>query len=231
MTGSRASPIIAIRPEPGCSATLALGRTLGLAITGQPLFEVRASAWHGPDPASVDALLIGSANAIAHGGPELVRFADKPVHAVGEATARVARAARFAVAATGSGGLQQVIDAIEPPLRLLRLSGVEHVALTVPPGIAMHTAIAYETISRPLDPRPVNAGSPESGPLVLLHSGVAARHFAAECDRLGIAREHIAIVALAPRIAAAAGPGWREIHISPVPSDRHMLEMLRARCI
>ena len=85
--------LLALRPEPGLKATLARARGMGLAITGHALSELRAVAWACPDPAAIDGLLIGSANAILHGGPQLARLAGKPVYAVGKATAasRLAR--------------------------------------------------------------------------------------------------------------------------------------------
>ena len=38
-------PILAIRPEPGCSATVAAGRSVGLAIEACPLVEIRPVSW------------------------------------------------------------------------------------------------------------------------------------------------------------------------------------------
>ena len=67
-------PVIAIRPEPGLSATVERGRKLGLAIERCPLFEVRPVRWEAPDAARFDVLLIGSANAIRHGGDWLERY-------------------------------------------------------------------------------------------------------------------------------------------------------------
>ena len=58
------TPLIIIRPQPGCDATLTVARDLRLNAYGFPLFEVTPVAWEGPDPADVDALLIGSANAV-----------------------------------------------------------------------------------------------------------------------------------------------------------------------
>ena len=125
--------LIALRPEPGLAATLEKARAAGLAITGCALSEIRAAAWACPDPARYDGLLIGSANAILHGGPDLACLIAKPVHAVGEATAAAARAAGFTVAMVGSGGLQGVLDAIPGPSHLLRIAGEERTVLTPPP--------------------------------------------------------------------------------------------------
>ncbi len=225
----KATGLVAIRPEPGLTSTLALGRELGLPIISAPLFEIRSREWEAPGADTIDALLIGSANAFLHGGECLSRFAEKPVHAVGKATARAAKDAGFTIAAIGAGGLQNVLDAIVPPACLLRIAGAEHVALDVPDGIAIHTVIAYESVARPLDPALISQAGDH--PLVLLHSAAAAAHFAAECDRLGIARDRISLAALGPRISAAAGENWRAVHVAPHPSDRQMLEMLRETCI
>ncbi len=201
--------VLALRPEPGLAATLAV-------------------AWDCPDPAGIDGLLIGSANAILHGGPHLARLREKPVYAVGEATAAAARAAGFTVAMTGSGGLQGVLDAIAAPCHLLRIAGEEHVPLTPPPGVTFAEVIAYHSVALPLDPatRLLAAGEP----LALLHSAATARHFAAECDRLGLARAAIALAALGPRIAAAAGEGWGAVHTAATPDEGALLQLAFDLC-
>ncbi|MCL9981540.1 MAG: uroporphyrinogen-III synthase [Erythrobacter sp.] len=224
--------VLALRPEPGLSATLEKARALGLAITGLALSEIRAVAWDCPDPARYDGLLIGSANAILQGGAELARLTDKPVYAVGEATAEAARAAGFRVAMTGSGGLQGVLDAIPGPCHLLRIAGEEHVPLAAPQGVTFDTVIAYASVMLPLDPVAPLLASGET--LVLLHSAASARHFAAECDRLGLALAGITLAALGPRIAEAASTtehgGWRAVHTASSPDEAALLAMASQLC-
>ena len=103
-------PLVVIRPEPGCSNTVAAARAAGITCHGFPLFEVAARSWEGLAPQGFDALLIGSANALRHGGPGLAALRALPVLAVGETTAAEARAAGFSVAQTGAGGLQSLLD-------------------------------------------------------------------------------------------------------------------------
>jgi uroporphyrinogen-III synthase len=220
--------ILTLRPEPGSSETVAAGRATGLEITAFPLFEIRPLAWTAPSPDSVDGLLIGSANAVRHAGPAFAALRGKPVHAVGEATARAAKAAGLTVATVGRGHLQPLVDTLAPPLRLLRLTGAEHVPVTPPPGIEIDTRIGYESAPLPL-PRAAAALLRE-GALVLLHSAAAARHFAAECDRLGVARSVVRLAALAPRIADAAGEHWREVRSASDPSERALLALARDMC-
>jgi uroporphyrinogen-III synthase len=220
--------VLALRPEPGLAATLDKARAGGLAITGHALSEIRPVTWDCPDPVGIDGLLIGSANAILHGGSHLERLTAKPVYAVGEATAAAARAAGFTIAMTGSGGLQGVLDAIAPPRHLLRIAGEEHVPLTAPPGVTFVEVIAYRSVMLPLDPVAGLLASGEA--LVLLHSAATAAHFAAECDRLGIARAGITVAALGPRIAAAAGEGWAAVHTAARPDETSLMQLVFDLC-
>ena len=220
--------ILTIRPEPGCTATVEGARAAGLAIEGHPLFDLHPRVWDAPPADTIDALLIGSANAVRHGGPGLYALRAKPVYAVGKATAVAAEAAGFTIAAVGSGDLQSLVDVIVPPLRLLRLTGAEHVPLAAPAGIEVETRVAYETTSLPLDRE--LADRLGEGALVLLHSAAAARHFALESDRCGVPRRTVAIAALAPRIAETAGQGWREVRSAPEPTEAALLALARDMC-
>lgn len=220
--------LLALRPEPGLAATLEKARAMGLAITGHPLSAIRALSWDCPDPAAIDGLLIGSANAILHGGPHLARLSAKPVFAVAEATAAAARAAGFTVAMTGSGGLQGVLAAVPPPCHLLRIAGEEHVPLTPPAGVTFAEVIAYRSEALPLNP--VAALLASGTALALLHSAATAAHFAAECDRLDLPRARITLAALGPRIAAAAGEGWAAIHTAATPDESTLLQLAFDLC-
>lgn len=221
--------VLVVRPEPGLSATMAMAKDMGLNAIGYPLFEVRTCPWECPDPSTFDALLIGSANAIRHGGKGLQSLRDKPVYAVGDTTAMIAREAGFTIAETGTGGLQNVLDAIAPPMRLLRIAGEEHVALDSGAGVNIHTVIAYKSVALEL-PEPLRPLH-DLGLTVLLHSASAARHFDSESRRLALQRSRIQLVVIGPRVASAVGKGWRAIHVSPEPNDRAVLELARDVCI
>jgi uroporphyrinogen-III synthase len=219
---------LALRPEPGLAATLEKARAAGLVITGHALSEIRPVVWDCPDTAGIDGLLIGSANAILHGGSDLARLITKPVYAVGEATAAAARRAGFTVAMVGSGGLQGVLDAIAGPCHLLRIAGEERIELVPPQGVTFAEVIAYRSCNLPLDPVAMLLAGGEA--LVLLHSAASARHFAAECDRLALARGGITLAPLGPRIAEAAGTGWRAVHTAARPDETALLEMASNLC-
>ena len=221
-------PVIAIRPEPGCTATVEAGREIGLVMEGWPLFEVRPLAWE-PPPEAIDALLLGSANAVRHAGPRLCAFLDKPVFAVGETTASAAKAAGFTIAAAGRGGLQALLDTFAGSLRLLRVTGAEHVSLVPPAGVEIETRVVYESVPLPLPPE--LAGRLREEALVLLHSAAAARHLAAECDRCGIPRSIVSLAALGPRIVSAAGEGWRVVRPAAEPWEAALLALARVLCL
>jgi uroporphyrinogen-III synthase len=220
--------ILTIRPRPGSETTVAAAREAGLLIDACPLSEIRPLSWQAPAAESFDALLLGSANAVRQGGRALDAYRGKPAYAVGPATAAQAGAAGFPIAATGSGALQSLVDTLAPPLRLLRLTGAEHVGLTPPAGIEIVTRVAYE--NAPLALPAELAAQLREGALVLLHSAAAARHFAAECDRLGASRDVIRLAALGPRIAEAAGEGWRARRSAAEPTESALLALARDMC-
>lgn len=198
---------------------------MGLDARAAPLFQVERRNWTAPDAGVFDALLVGSANAFRHGGAQLEALRALPVYAVGEATAEAARAAGFMVARCGSGGLQGVLDTVPPGTRLLRLAGEERIGLAAPPCVSMDEIVVYASVQRSLD-RAVFA----ENALVLLHSAEAARHFAGECTRLGIARSAVSLATIGPRVTEAAGDGWRLVETAGQPSDAALLALARRMC-
>lgn len=224
------APLVVIRPEPGNTATLAAARALRLEAYGEPLFRIVSVAWEAPCAAQFDAVLIGSANALRHGGQALELYRALPAYVVGKTTADSARDAGFEIAATGSGGLQELSDhlARDGRKRVLRLAGAEHVALDAAPGTVITTVVVYEAQRQRLTP----AGEVvlAHGAVVMLHSAAAARHFAAECERAAIARASIACACLGERIAAAAGDGWASVASAERPDDSALLALAAWMC-
>ncbi|MBC2665649.1 uroporphyrinogen-III synthase [Novosphingobium flavum] len=221
-------PLLAIRPEPGASATVAAARALGLEAEGFPLFSVRPVAWDLPDSGAFDLLLAGSANVFRHGGAGLAALRGLPIHAVGEATAEAAREAGFAVAAAGSGGLQGVLDQVRAGARVLRLAGAERVTLSLPAGVSMTERTVYESLSAPMPAALVRRL--EGAAVVLLHSAEAARHFAAECGRHGVVRARLHLACIGPRVAAAAGSGWASVSTAQEPLENALLAKAAELC-
>ena len=223
------TPVIAIRPEPGLTATLEAAEEAGLAVTGEPLSQVEPTRWQVPDPNEFDGLLIGSANVFRHGRQALDVLRTLPVLAVGETTAEAARKAGFDVEVTGTGGLQAVLDSLPARARrLLRLSGEENVALQPPRHVDVQEIATYRIAPLPMSAR--LASTLREGAVVLLHSAGSARHFACECDRFSIDRKAIRLAALGPRILSAAGDGWGEMRPSNEPNDAALLALAREMC-
>ncbi len=222
-------PVLAIRPEPGLSSTLALGRQMGLAMHGFALSRVVPVEWEVPSLQRFDALLIGSANAMRLGGDNLARLTHLPVHAVGEATAREARAAGFEIERLGKGGLQTVLDAVEPPVHYLRLVGNEYVELDWPQGVSFEPIQVYAVQPRSFLDKPARLLVEQV--IVLLHSAAMTCQFVSECDRLGVDRSRVTLASMGPRIVEPAGEGWRAIHIAHEPSDEALLSMVCELCL
>lgn len=221
-------PVFAIRPEPGCSATIEAGRAAGLEIEGSPLFEVHPVAWAAPPRERFDGLLLGSANAVREAGPALAAFRGARAFAVGGVTAKAAEAAGLEVAAVGRSGLQALLAGLRPPLTLLRLAGEEHVRLRPPLGVVVETRVVYRSLALPMPEE--MAARLRTGAVVLLHSAAAARHLAAECSRLAIPRAGVSLAALGPRIAEAAGEGWRAVRFAERPRDAALLALAGDMC-
>lgn len=219
-------PLVVIRPEPGNAATCAAARALGLEPVAAPLFEIEPVGWDVPD-GPFDAILAGSANVFRHSGAGLARFADVPVIAVGETTAAAARSASFAVARVGEGGLQPVVATLAPG-NYIRVAGEDRVTLTPPEGVRIVTVVTYAARKRALpDALRVNF---EQGAVVLLHSGEAARHFAQQCEALGIRKQSLHLACLAPRIAERAGNGWGTVAVAAGRTDKEVLELGARMC-
>lgn len=221
-------PLVVLRPEPGLGETVSRAQAIGLEVVAAPLFEIEPVDWRVPDVARFDAIAAGSANAFRHGGIGLESLKALPVHAVGARTAKAAHAAGFEIASVGESVLQDVVDTLETPVRLLRLAGEKRVSLREPVGVSVEELVIYRAVPQPLSTGV--AAALQSGAVAALHSGEAARHFAGECDRLTIDRGRVAIAALAPRIAEAAGPGWRAVETAAKPNDAALLAMAADMC-
>lgn len=202
-------PIAVLRPEPGNRTTAEAIAAAGGTALRLPLFEIRALPWQAPDPAAFDALILTSANAVRHAGPALEGLRRLPVHAVGAATARAARAAGLTVAATGSADAASLLAAAEAGgvRRALHLAGREHTLSAGGIVAAIVPVYASDAIPLPLDRVAGLAGS-----IALVQSARAGARLAEIVEQGRIDRSGIAIVAVSPRAAAAAGPGWeREV--------------------
>ena len=187
-----------------------------------PLFAVAPVAWTPPSLTFIDAMLVTSANAMRHGGVGLSALRALPVVAVGEASGAAARAAGFDVAIVGPSDAEAAVALARQRGidRLLHLAGRDRLTL---PGVEAVTVYASDSI--PVDAQ-VTAHFVDR--TVLLHSPRAARYMASLVDRDGLDRTRIAVAALSPAVAAAAGSGWRAIGIAATPDDDALIHAASA---
>ncbi|VWX52859.1 uroporphyrinogen-III synthase [Novosphingobium sp. 9U] len=221
--------LIVVRPEPGATATVEAARAIGLGAEAHPIFVVRPLPWVPVPRDAVDAVLLGSVNALRHGGPNLESLRGLPAYCVGGTTAEAAAAAGFSIAAVGSGGLQNVVVELAPAhRRLLRLTGAAHVPLDMPEHVSLETRIVYTS-----DPLPLSAGLARAltgDAVVVLHSGEAARHFDRICTPAAVDRATIALATIGPRVSDFAGKGWAAVRSAAQPSDAALLALAREMC-
>ncbi|BBB10185.1 uroporphyrinogen-III synthase [Sphingopyxis sp. EG6] len=219
-------PLVVTRPEPGNSATIGRAAALGLDARAMPLFAAHPIDWALPAPTNYDALLLTSAQAVRLAGVQLAELAALPVHAVGEATANAARAAGLTVVQTGTADGQALLDAMasEKIGRILWLCGRERSEFD-PRGALLDPRACYGV--EPAEP-PGDWAEVIAAPAVLLaHSARAARRIG---DLVGASRGHLALVAISPAVAAAAGAGWAEQVAAAAPTDAAMLALAHALC-
>lgn len=219
--------VLVLRPEPGASATAEKARRLGLEPVCAPLFSVRPVPWEAPDPAAFRAVLLTSANAARHAGPQLQPFLSLPCHSVGEATAEAAREAGFGEVRVGPADGAAALAGVSGE-RILHLCGRDLLPLERP-GVEVERRAVYA--ADPVEALPREAvAALERGALVLIHSPRAGALFARLSMDAGVARSSVPIAAISEAAAAAAGSGWRSARWAERPRDEALLELARQLC-
>lgn len=211
--------LLLLRPEPGLSASAERARGQGLEVIAAPLFRVEPVAWAVPDPASYDALLFTSANAVRHGGVGLGALTHLPVHAVGAATAEAARAAGFTVVSVGEGGVEALLSSLPAALKLLHLAGQDR------HDVAGHHRIDVRTVYRS-----VAIASPALPPLDGLVIAVHSPRAGARLAKIAGPHPAAAIAAISAAAGVACGPGWGSVDVAAAPDDASLLALAARLC-
>ncbi|HET7605681.1 MAG TPA: uroporphyrinogen-III synthase [Sphingomicrobium sp.] len=212
--------LLVLRPEPGASATVKRARERGLEAVAAPLFEVEPLTWQAPDVDAFDGLLLTSANAVRHGGDELLKLRGLEVYAVGEATADAARARGFNIAAAGDSGIDRLLDSVEADLKLLHPCGADR---REPADTRQRITSIPVYRAKPVEaPDLASAG----GAVALVHSPRAGRRLA----DLVRDRGSIAIAAISTAAAGAVGDGWQKVEAAPEPTDDALLALAARLC-
>ena len=212
--------VLVTRPQPGAAATAAALVAAGHEPVVAPLMETMACDWT-PPALAPEAVMLTSAAAVRLSGPGAAALMGLPALCVGEVTAAAARAAgwtRAEMAGRDLAGLM-ALAAARAPLRLLHLCGEDRAAAVVPDGISLERRVVYKAGLRRLD-------DPGAVAAVLLFSPRSARHFAGEWDRLGRARNDVALVVISAAATDAAGAGWRRVVVAARPDEASLLAAL-----
>lgn len=212
-------PIVVLRPEPGATATATTALAVGLHVQKTPLFAITPLPWVTPQHSSYDRLLLTSANAVRHAGPQLQALQATPCWVVGGATARAAQAAGLNVERTGSGGVGALLAAVSGPCRLLWLVGEQHRPVPDVIGISVTAVPVYRSAPTAINPQEIGTAA-----IFLVHSKRAATRL---CD-LVPDRASSHIVAISAAVADAAGAGWLSVCHVPTPDDGAMLAQAAA---
>lgn len=213
-------PIAVLRPEPGNRVTASAIEAAGRSVIRLPLFTTRPVAWTAPDASTFDALLLTSANALRHGGPQLDALLALPVHAVGHVTAEAARRAGFRIAHIGTGGAAELVaEADAAGVRRALLLGGRERMLGVG-GVIAQSITVYA--SEPIEVAPDQAVRLR-GAVVLVQSARAGARLAelVTPDHRAIS----SIAAISQRAADAAGSGWRRIAVAADKRPDTLIEL------
>lgn len=220
-------PLLVLRPEPAASATVSRALAMGLHPIHYPLFEIRSRMWAAPAPSAFDAMMLTSTNAVLHAGPELARYSDLPLYAVGEATAAAARDRGLHVVAIGHSGAQEISDlmAARGHARVFHPCGRDRRPFDSGP-LVVTPAVVYEAVEVG---DALGLSSVASGEVVaLLHSPRAALRLARLVPMK--ARQQLHLAAISPSVLDAAGAGWASGDVAEQTSDEALLALAATLC-
>jgi uroporphyrinogen-III synthase len=202
---------------------------MGLAAVKAPLFSIHSLEWSPPEVRTIDGLLITSANAARHSGPQLRAFSHLPCFATGEATAAAVREGFADVHSGPSDGAAALASAVASgATRLLHLCGRDHIPLEHP-GVTIVRRIVYAAESEATLPEDA-AKAAAGGAVALIHSPRAGATFARLVDAAGLDRSAVTIAAISEVAVVAAGPGWRRVASAAAPRDEALLELAVKLC-
>ena len=216
--------LLITRPLPAGAATAARLRAQGHDVTLAPLMATEAAAWDRPDHLP-DAVMLTSAFAARLAGPGAAALRHLPVFAIGGATARAAQEAGFIDVRAAGGTAQALLDAVAAAgiTSIVHLAGEDRTPVVVPAGLTVDTLTVYRARLVPLATLPIVDW-------VLLYSPRSAAHFAAEAERLGVARSRVNVAAISAATLAFAGDGWRTTVVASEPTEDALLAAIGISC-
>lgn len=220
------------RAQPGASRTAARLRGMGFTPLIQPLLAVETLSPPVPDLDRFAALAFTSRNGVA-AFAALTPRRDRPVFAVGDATAQAAREAGFVAVRSASGDLTALARQIAAELSDAALlapqaetpAGDLAAALTAAGAraVSLHPLSVYRTA-------PTAAAPPEVFDAVLIHSPRAAQALAARVPvSLPAARlAGVVIACISPAAAAPLSAVGLTPAVADAPDEATLLATLKA---
>lgn len=221
--GPHMTRMLVTRPEPDAQSTLSRLRALDIEAVAAPLMVRQTLDASLPPPDGFAAMVLTSANAVRSLADRgvLADYAQLPVLAVGDRTAREAEDAGFSRVSSAAGTMSDLVNAI----RISGLTGplfhptgrhqsADLAKALAPLGVMVATARIYDMIAVELLPAEV-LGALADGSLgaVLVYSRRTAEIFAALAASLDPPqRRHLAMLCLSE---AVAGP-LLEAHFSRI---------------
>ena len=230
--------VLVTRPEPQATATAALFAARGHVAHKAPVARIVLLSANLPAVGDVDAVLVTSANA----AKALRGLAALPVYAVGEATARAARAAGATVVHTARGdwrSLARLLRSADGPAagaRLLHLAGAEVrgdlAGAARAMGFAFERRVVYAARPVPWLATPtITLLERQELDAVAFFSPAHAATWRRQIERAAMEPSLFPLVALALSEAVAeplGGLPWRAVRVAATPEVAALIDRLEA---
>ncbi len=236
--------VLVTRPQPGAGATARRLVELGFEPIVLPLTEIRALSLDPlPDSATIDAMVVTSANALRHAGPALLApFLDKPCFAVGAETAASAAKAGFGRVVAGPGdavGLVRLVtDSLSAGAGLLylcgrvRVSNIEDLLRKKGMHVAVHETYDAPEIVYPAGELMVRLASepPDAALLYSARAATALGRVMSEPQVEPLFAETV-FLCISERVAVAfPGVAPERVFVAATPDEAGLLGLLGQHC-
>jgi uroporphyrinogen-III synthase len=236
--------LLVTRPQEDAEPLVRRLTALGYACAVEPMLDMVWLDGPEPDLTGVQALLFTSANGV-RGYVRRTQRRDRPVYAVGDATARAAREAGFAQVESASGDVQALAELTRARCRpdqgdLLHVAGSrvagDLAGLLGEAGFTLRRAVLYDAVPAAALSASTAAFLRTSAiDIVLFFSPRTARSFVkllGEAELIDQCRT-VDAFCLSPAVAEAAraygdqgGTPWRSVRVAPRPDQDALLGLL-----
>ena len=214
------------RAQPGAARTAARLTALGFTPVVAPLLTILPlpdALTQAPGFATVAALAFTSPNGVAAFAALTPDLRDRPVFAVGDATAEAARDAGFSDARSAAGDIHALarLIAATPVEGLILAPGAREPAGDLPALLSAHIIQRLPVYAA----EETDADPPADFDAVLVHSPRAARALAAALAP-DAARDRLAVCISPAAVAPLATLGFAEIRVAEAPDETSLLTAL-----